>query len=182
LMCGGAMGGVLGPAEGLYFDLAETYAKAGIGTVRVGYRKPNDLGMCMHDLAAAADLCTRSGATRFVTMGHSFGGAVALNAGIAFRDHCAGIVLLSTQSAGCEAAEQIGTTPLLLLHGDHDQILPHMASEMVRMLAGKGELVLLDGAGHLLTEAAAELRERLGQWIPSKLSDHADSGLPAPPS
>ena len=138
LMCGGAMGGVLGPAEGLYFDLAETFAAAGIGSVRIGYRTPNDLGRCLHDMAAAADLCARSGASRFVTMGHSFGGAVALNAGIAFRSHCAGVVLLATQSAGCETADQIGDTPLLLLHGTSDHILPHMASEMVRMIAGTG--------------------------------------------
>lgn len=178
LMCGGAMGGVLGPADALYFDLAESYAAAGIGTVRVGYRQPNDLGSCLHDLAAAADLCTRSGAVRFITVGHSFGGAVALNAAMAFRDHCAGSVLLATQSAGCEHADQIGSTPLLLLHGDTDQILPHMASEMVRMIAGTGELVLLPGAGHLLTEAAPELRRRLGVWIPDRFDDHVAAGLP----
>ena len=179
LMCGGAMGGVLGPADAMYFELAEFYAAHGIGTVRVGYRRPNDLGECLHDLAAAADLCTRSGATRFITMGHSFGGAVALNAGMAFRDHCAGVVLLATQSAGCEHADQIGDTPLLLLHGDTDHILPHMASEMVRMIAGTGELVILPGAGHLLTEAAVELRERLSSWVPERFADHVAAGKPA---
>ena len=53
----------------------------GIGTVRVGYRKPNDLSRCVHDVAAAADLASRSGGRRFVTIGHSFGGAVAIQAG-----------------------------------------------------------------------------------------------------
>ncbi|MCP3935425.1 MAG: alpha/beta fold hydrolase [Actinomycetia bacterium] len=172
LMCGGALGGVLGPADGLYHDLAVTLAGQGIGTVRVGYRKPNDLGRCVHDMAAAADLCARSGAERFVTIGHSFGGAVALNAGIAFGEHCAGVVTLATQSAGCENAEQLGDTPLLLMHGDADQLLPFMASEMVAMLAGKGELVPLAGAGHLLTEASDELRSRLTDWIPARFSDH----------
>ncbi|MEZ5281572.1 MAG: hypothetical protein R2770_14020 [Acidimicrobiales bacterium] len=172
LMCGGALGGVLGPADGLFFSLAEHFAQLGIGTVRVGYRKPNDLGRCVHDVAAAADLSLRSGAERFVTVGHSFGGAVALNAGVAFGPHCAGVVTLATQSAGCETADQL-IAPLLLLHGDADQLLPFMASEMVAMLAGKGELVPLHGAGHLLTEAAEELRARLSEWIPARFADHS---------
>lgn len=172
LMCGGAIGGVLGPAQGLYFDMAEHFAKRGIGSIRVGYRKPNDLGRCVHDLAAAADLSLRSGAERFVTIGHSFGGAVALNAGVMLDHRCAGVVTLATQSAGCEVADQLGDTPLLLLHGTDDQLLPFMASEMVAMIAGKGELVPLTGAGHLLTEAADELRDKLAGWVPARLSEH----------
>jgi len=181
LMVGGAMGGVLGPAEGLYYDLAESFASAGIGTIRVGYRKPNDLGRCLHDTAAAADLATRSGGRRFITMGHSFGGAVAIQAGVAFRDHCAGVVTLSTQSAGCENADALGSTPLLLIHGDKDEILPMMASQMVQMIAGQGEVVILPGTGHLLTEAADDLRRRLGAWIPERLAAHEAAGLPGPP-
>ena len=38
------------------------------------------------------------------------------------------------------------------------------------MLAGHGEIVLLPGADHLLSEAAAELRERLDEWIPARLA------------
>jgi hypothetical protein len=52
--CGGGMGSLLGPAEGLYHDLGVALAARGIGTVRVGYRKPNDLPRCVHDVAAAA--------------------------------------------------------------------------------------------------------------------------------
>ena len=81
-------------------------------------------------------------------------------------------MLLSTQSAGCENGDQLGDTPLLLLHGTNDQILPMQASQMVQMIAG-GELVALDGAGHLLEEAGDELRDRLGTWIPEKFAAHA---------
>ena len=42
--CGGGMGGVLGPAGGIYHALGCELADAhGIATMRVGYRKPNDL-------------------------------------------------------------------------------------------------------------------------------------------
>ncbi len=169
VMGGGGMGGLLGPAGGLYFDLGQQLAARGIGTIRVGYRKPNDLGRCVLDMAAAADLATRTGGQRFVTVGHSFGGAVALQLGIVLGAHCAGVVTLSTQSAGCEDGAALGDTPLLLLHGDHDEILPPDTSAVVRSLVGHGELVILPGAGHLLTEAHAELRERLMTWIPEHL-------------
>jgi acetyl esterase/lipase len=163
--CGGGMGSLLGPAEGLYHDLGVSLAALGIGTMRVGYRKPNDLPRCVHDVAAGADLAGRRGARRFVVMGHSFGGAVAIQVGAVLGTHCAGVVTLSTQSAGCEVAAELGATPLLLVHGTNDEILPPETSAVVQLLAGHGEIVLLPGSGHLLTEAAGELRERLGTWI-----------------
>jgi predicted esterase len=168
IACGGAMGSLLGPAEGLYHDLGVAFAARGIGTMRVGYRKPNDLSRCVHDLAAAGDFASRSGgARRFVTVGHSFGGAVAVQAGVVLGDHCRGVVTLSTQSAGCEHADELGDIPLLLVHGTHDELLPPETSGMVQMLAGHGEVVLVP-AGHLLSEVADELRARLTEWIPAR--------------
>jgi len=170
VMCGGAMGGMLGPAGGLYHDLGKRFAGEGIGTIRVGYRQPNDLRTCVHDLVAAAELAARHGGKRFVTVGHSFGGAVAIRAGIALGDDCAGVVTLSTQSAGCEDAGRLGATPLLLIHGERDELLPPETSYMVQSLAGAGEVEILPGTGHLLAEAADDLRVRLGRWIPERLA------------
>jgi len=173
VMGGGGMGGLLGPANGLYHDLGTQFAEAGIGTMRVGYRKPNDLVRCVHDLAAAGDLASRAGAHRFVTVGHSFGGAVAVQAGMVLGSYCRGIVTLATQSAGCEDAGALAEdVPVLLLHGDRDEILPPDTSMVVRMLIGHGEVEILPGTGHLMTEAADHLRERLGAWIPG----HLDAG------
>jgi alpha/beta superfamily hydrolase len=169
LACGGAMGGLLGPADGLYHDLGVRLADDGIGLVRVGYRKPNDLGACVHDLVAVAELAARRGARRFVTMGHSFGGAVAVRAAIVLGDDAAGVVTLATQSAGCEEAERLAGTPVLLIHGTNDEILPPQASELVQMLTG-GELVVFPGSGHLFSDVGDELRERLGAWIPARFS------------
>jgi len=170
VLLGGAMGGLLGPAHGLYQDLGTALAGQGIGTFRVSYRTPNDFGRCVHDALAVADIAARQGARRFVVVGHSFGGAVAVQLGMALGDHAGGVVTLATQSAGCEDADGLGDTPLLLLHGDRDEILPAFASEVVHGLAGgRGELVILPGAGHLLAEAAAEVRDRLLAWIPARL-------------
>jgi alpha/beta superfamily hydrolase len=169
---GGAMGGLLGPAGGLYHDLGTELAADGIGTMRVGYRKPNDLVRCVHDLAAAADLASRAGGRRFVTIGHSFGGAVAVQAGMVLGAHCAGVVTLATQSAGCEDAGALpDDVPVLLLHGARDSILPPDSSFMVRMLIGHGEVEILPETDHLMTEAADHLRARLGTWIRAALAD-----------
>lgn len=180
--CGGAMGGLLGPADGLYQRLGEALAADGIAMIRVSYRRPNDLPACVDDLLVAAATAARQGARRVVTIGHSFGGAVAVQGGIGMGPTCAGVVTLSTQSAGCEQADLLGDTPLLLLHGDSDRILPPMASEAVHQLAGgRGELVILPGADHLLAEAAAEVEERLVDWIPARLAD-AQAGAPGRPA
>jgi pimeloyl-ACP methyl ester carboxylesterase len=95
---------------------------------------------------------------------------VAIQAALVLGEHCRGVVTLSTQSAGCERAGELGATPLLLLHGTRDELLPAETSGVVQMLAGGGEVVLLDGAGHLLREAAGELRARLEAWIPERFA------------
>lgn len=171
LMCGGAMGGLLGPAEGTFHHLGvRLAADNGIGTIRVGYRRPNDLAECILDVAGAADLASRAGGERFVSVGHSFGGAVAVGVGIALPQHVVGVVTLATQSAGCEMAGALYGRPLLLLHGDRDEILPVMCSEVVAQLAGSGEVVVLPGAGHLLSQAKDEIRARLLEWLPAVLA------------
>jgi pimeloyl-ACP methyl ester carboxylesterase len=176
LMMGGAMGGLLGPANGLYHDLGERFAADDIATIRVGYRRPNDLDGCVHDVIAAAELAARSGTDHFVLVGHSFGGAVAVRAGIALQAYAAGVVTLSTQSAGCEIAEQLRPTPFVLYHGERDEILPLAASEVVAELGG-GDLTVIAGTGHLLAEAGAELRDELGEWIPTRLAEHRQQSI-----
>jgi len=171
LACGGALGGLLGPSDGLYQDLGSALGGAGVGVARVGYRRPNHLDDCVVDLRAVAELAVGCGAERFVTMGHSFGGAVAVGAAID-EPAVAGVVTLATQSAGCDEASALGGRPLLLFHGDRDELLPTWSSAAVRELAGGGELVVLPGAGHLLREAGAgeRIRRRLLQWVPAVLA------------
>lgn len=170
---GGAMGGLLGPADGLYHWLGEELGAAGsgVGVLRVGWRRPNDLDLCTLDMLAASDLAARSGAVRFVTGGHSFGGAIAVRAGIAMGEWTRGVVTFATQSAGCEQAGGL-TAPLIAFHGDRDELLPPAASQAVCSLTGgEFELVVCDGAGHLLIEAGELLRERVPRWIGERLGE-----------
>ncbi len=169
---GGAMGGLLGPADGFYHWLGEELAApgSGIGVLRVGWRRPNDLDLCTLDLLAAADLAARAGAARFVTGGHSFGGAIAVRAGIAMGEWTRGVVTFATQSAGCEEAGGL-VAPVRAYHGDRDELLPVMASEALCHLAGgAAEVVVCEGAGHLLTEAGGRLREEVPQWVRERLT------------
>jgi predicted alpha/beta hydrolase family esterase len=171
VLCGGAMGGLLGPADGLYHRLGVEWARRGVPVLRVSYRVPNDLDACCVDVAAAVQLAVGAGgAERVVVMGHSFGGAVAVRVGVGLPEVVAGVVTFATQSAGCEVAGGLSNRPLLLFHGDRDEILPFESSEMVRMIAGAGEVVRLPGDGHLLAKSGDAIWERLEQWLPGVLA------------
>lgn len=171
--CAGANGGFLGPMGGFFVALGRRLADLGIATVAVDYRRPDKPDRCLLDVAATADLAMRQGARRFVFVGHSFGGSVAIQAGIALAGFAAGVVTLATQSGGCEGAAALSPTPLLLVHGGADQMLPPESSAMVRSLAGYGELRFLDGADHGLGSHRDELLELLGSWIPDRFADQA---------
>lgn len=166
--CGGAMGGLLGPSRGLYQMLGERWSARGVGVLRVSYRRPNDMDACCLDVAAATQLALDAGARKVIVMGHSFGGAVAVRVGVAM-DEVAGVVTFATQSAGCEIAAGLRGRPLLLFHGDGDELLPLQSSEIVAAMAGRGEVVVCEGDGHLLEHSSAGILDRLETWIPDVL-------------
>lgn len=168
--CGGAMGGVLGPGHALYHRLGREWAERGVATYRVGYRVPNDLDRCAHDVACAVETAVQEGAERVVVMGHSFGGAVAVRVAVVMTEEVHGVVTFATQSAGCEVAGALAGRPLLLFHGDRDELLPLQSSEMVRMIAGSGELVILPNDGHLLGRSDDAIADRLADWLPEVLA------------
>lgn len=167
--CGGAMGGVLGPGHGLYHRLGTAWAARGVRVLRVGYREPNNLDLCAHDLAVGVELARDAGASRVVVLGHSFGGAVAVRTAVVMTGSVAGVVTFATQSAGCEVAGALAGRPLLLFHGDRDEILPAQSSEMVRAIAGAGEVEIIPGDGHLLARSDDLIAERLDEWLPPVL-------------
>ncbi len=169
VMCGGAMGGLLGPGHGLYHALGERWSARGVRSVRIGYRTPNDLDRCAHDLACGVEWARDAGAERVVVMGHSFGGAVAIRTAVVMPASVVGVVTFATQSAGCEVAGALDGRPLLLFHGDRDELLPPESSRTVQLIAGSGEVVVLPGDGHVLSKSDAVITERLDDWLPDVL-------------
>ena len=67
-------------------------------------------------------------------------------------------------------AHGLAGRPLLLVHGEADELLPPECSMVVRELAGTGEVVLVPGAGHLLREAGDQLRGLLPGWVRERLA------------
>jgi dienelactone hydrolase len=105
-----------------------------------------------------------------VVVGHSFGGAVVIAAGVA-SGHVKGVVSLSPQTFGTKMVRRLSPVPLLLVHGKADTRLPYScAVQIYRMSKEPRELVLYDGAEHGLQECREELETLLGDWIPAVLA------------
>ena len=163
LFLGGALGGLSGPAHGLYDRVARR-----TGGVRLHYRKPGRMDDCLMDVLLVHHLLARRGVARVVLVGHSFGGAVAIAAGALLGPATAGVVALSTQVPGTEHVDKLAGIPLLLIHGDNDGVLPDLCSRNVHDRAGEPkELVILPGEGHLLDGATDTLIERVTGFIES---------------
>ena len=165
VMVGGAMGGMLGPGDSLFHVLGEELVTQGIPSIRLSYRKPNDMDSCCVDTAAAVQLLVGSGADAVVVMGHSFGGAVAIRVAVGLSAMVCGVVTFATQSAGCEIAGGLHATPLLMFHGDSDSILPLEASEVVRSIAGTGDLHVMYGDDHLLAKSHDVMFSTTMDWL-----------------
>jgi predicted alpha/beta-hydrolase family hydrolase len=165
VMVGGAMGGMLGPGDSLFHALGEELVTKGIPSIRLSYRKPNDMDSCCVDTAAAVQLLVGSGADAVVVMGHSFGGAVAIRVAVGLSAMVCGVVTFATQSAGCEIAGGLHSTPLLMFHGDSDSILPLEASEVVRSIAGTGDLHVMYGDDHLLAKSHVVMFSTTMDWL-----------------
>lgn len=164
VMVGGAMGGLMGPGDALYHVLGEDFAARGIPAMRITYRRPNDLDACCVDAAAAVQMLVSTGCEQVIVMGHSFGGAVAVRVAVGLPAMVCGVVTFATQSAGCEVAAGLQGRPFLLFHGDRDEILPLESSQIVREMAGCGELRILPGDGHLLSKSHDVMREETVAW------------------
>jgi hypothetical protein len=88
------------------------------------------------------------------------------------------VVTLSTQTYGADLVTELRPRALLLVHGTADTVLPDRCSRDLYALAAEPkELVLYDGAGHGLTEAAAPLRALLEDRLARLLTPGAERGL-----
>jgi pimeloyl-ACP methyl ester carboxylesterase len=176
IFVGGAMGGLDGPADRIFARLPARLAEAGVTSLRLDYRHPNQFDECMLDVLAGCSFLSGIGASGIVLVGHSFGAAVVIKAG-QFSPRVSGVVAMSPQLYGTREVEQLGR-PLLLIHGTEDSILSHEASEDIyRRALDPKEVVLLEGDGHGLYRSRATIDEILLEWIPARLAgEPATSG------
>jgi pimeloyl-ACP methyl ester carboxylesterase len=164
LCVSGAIGGFDGPAM-LYPRLGLTMPREQITVARLNYRTPNEFGECLVDAMAALTFLGGIGHERVALIGHSFGGAVAINAGT-ISPLVKTVIALSSQLAGAHVAGELAPKPLLLIHGDADTILSHESSQELYERAGEPKtLKILPGVGHRLSEAADEVFDLVRDWL-----------------
>jgi fermentation-respiration switch protein FrsA (DUF1100 family) len=176
IFVGGAGGGWDTPVRGfLYPRLSEELSRSdGMHALRVRYRHPCDLLESVCDVLAGLHFLSHElGVRRVGLVGHSFGGAVVIQAAALAADVVRTCVPLSTQSYGADPAAALGPgCSLLLAHGTADEILPHRCSEHVFAIAKEPKKLLLkDGARHGLDEWADELPSIVREWLKTELAD-----------
>lgn len=178
VLVGGAGGGMHGPA-GVYADLAVCLRNEGVTTLRLEYRRPNDLPACVSDVRQAVGALAREGVTRVVLVGWSFGGAVVIRAGAELGE-VVGVATVASQTYGTEAVRWLAPKALLLLHGTADTTLSDRCSRSLYAQAGEPkELVLFPGDNHGLTLHRAEMLDKLCAWIPAALAGRVTPGASA---
>jgi alpha-beta hydrolase superfamily lysophospholipase len=168
LCVSGAIGGYDGPSM-LYAKLGLNLPKQGMSIARINYREPNEFGECVLDTMAALAFLKGTGYQRAAIIGHSFGGAVAINAGT-LSPTVSTVIAISSQLAGAHTVGELAPRPLLLIHGTADTILSHQCSEMLYERAGEPKTMkLYPGAGHLMIEARKEMTELVSGWLIEKV-------------
>ncbi len=174
VVCVPGVGGDWGtPAFGLYPKLCGSLARTGIDGLRVRYRHPTDLSESVFDtLAGVVFLKEKHRSKAIGLVGHSFGGAVVIQAAVAASDIVSTIVTLATQSYG--AADRVSKlkqgTSALMIHGSDDKVLPVYCSEQVYEQAHEPkQIVICEGTGHGLEEVSEEVYELVYGWLLNKL-------------
>jgi hypothetical protein len=111
------------------------------------------------------DFLVERGLERVSLVGHSFGGAVMIDAG-AQSPWVTSVVALAPQSYGTEAVSELPPRSLLLVHGLSDTVLPPNCSLSIHERAqGRKDLELIPGAGHLLEEDTERVFLRVRDWL-----------------
>lgn len=169
---GGVGGGWDTPASDLYPTLARELAGQGISSLRVRFRHPGRLEECVLDVLAGIGFLANEGIERMGVVGHSFGGAVAIQVGVQ-SDRVRTVATLATQSYGAECVDRLPpATSLLLMHGRDDPVLPTFCSEHLAELAHDPKrLVIFEEAGHCLEEVAPEVRTTVRNWLTAELGE-----------
>jgi pimeloyl-ACP methyl ester carboxylesterase len=170
ILLGGIGGGFDSPAKELYPRLARELRARGIASLRVRFRDPQNLDEAVHDVLAGCEFLGATGIERIALVGHSFGGAVVVQAALQ-AESVATVVTLATQSYGADLAARLAPRcSILLIHGLADSVLPPACSRHIHAIAGQPKrLVLFEHADHTLDEVADQAHDEALSWIAEKI-------------
>ncbi|KAL4784145.1 Alpha/Beta hydrolase protein [Aspergillus varians] len=160
VLISGAGGGVSGPS-GIYPSLADKLAiLIGVPVVRLAYRVPERIDLCVPDVIATMDYLERSlQSTRFVIIGWSSGGSPCFTIAAQEPRRVWGVATVASQTVETSTIRKLTPRPLLLLHGSADTCIPSQCSESLYQqygTAGSRELKIFSGDNHALSMNAPE--------------------------
>jgi len=171
LFIGGADGGFTGPSD-IYEILSKLFIPLQIGVLRVDYRIhqfPNDVEQGVYDTQQAAKWLISRGYEKILIVGHSFGGAVAIEAA-AQNTNIRGVIGLASQTAGAMNIASLVDTPVLLIHGDSDTRLPVTCSIMLyEMTSTPCQLAILEGGTHSLRQVSESATELIFDFVKNNI-------------
>jgi pimeloyl-ACP methyl ester carboxylesterase len=169
---GGVGGGFDSPAHDLYGKLTRDLMPAGIASLRVQFRNPMNLTESVLDVMAGLRLLEGDGMRSIALIGHSFGGAVVIQAASAFPI-VRTVVTLASQSYAADLVATLGPRcSILLMHGANDTILPPACSQHLYDEALEPKrLKIMKGAGHVLDEVADEVKQTVRDWVVGRLKE-----------
>jgi cephalosporin-C deacetylase-like acetyl esterase len=166
---GGVGGGWDTPAKGLYPHLCQKLIIKDINSLRVCFRYPTDLCESVLDVIEGIHFLERQGIESVGLVGHSFGGAVVIQAAAAdaSSNTVRTVVTLSTQSYGAQGVSRLKQeSSILLIHGTDDKVLPSYCSSYLYNLANDPkEIIFYKGATHGLDEAAEQVHQMVHDWL-----------------
>ena len=166
----GSGGGLGGPAGGLYTRLAEQFRPMAVTSLELDYRHPGDLRHCVLDVLLGVSYLGSLGRTRIVLVGHSFGGAVVINAG-AVSQAVIAVAALSSQSCGTDRVGELSPKPAMFIHGSADEVLSDRCSRDLYARAGEPkQLILYPGCRHGLDQWRDALDRDLTRWLQQVLA------------
>ena len=150
-----------------------TLPTRGIAALRLDFRIhtfPGPMGDGVFDVLRGVEFLASEGVRRVGLAGHSFGGAVVIEAGVR-SERVASVATLATQTAGAQRVAELAPTPLLLVHGLADDRLPPDCSRLLHEMAGDPKrLELFEGATHSLRQRREEVRTLLLAWFTETLA------------
>ena len=172
LMVGGGDRGFDGPASAIYPSLAENLYGKGVAVLLLDYRIhsfPGNLEEAIHDVLVGIHHLLKMGIDNIGLVGHSFGGAVVIEAAVR-EPMISSIISLASQTAGALNVKQISPRPILFVHGLDDIRLPPDCSRYLHSIAEEPkELVLFEGATHSLRQCREDLLILLFEWFEKNL-------------
>ncbi len=153
-----------GPSK-IYPDLAKDLLDRDVGSLRLSYRSPGNCVQSAIDVLLALQYLDDEGIHDVVLVGWSFGAAVAISAGSLART-VRGIAAISMLDVSDCCVKRLHSKPLLLLHGDADEVSPVEVSRRVYFKCDEPRrLIVYSGADHNCHEARDRLRSDLRRWI-----------------